>query len=211
MFYIIFSFIWWQIISAVAVSAGYHRYFSHRTFNAPIWYEYVVLLLGPLSGSGPVLSWAGVHRMHHLYSDTHEDPHSPKYKGFLKILFSAFGVTKIPRRFIKDLIKNKRVMFFYKHHLKIRILSGIIGILVLPFTWFLVIFVSPFVYGYLGFGLINALCHRKGIITNSLLANIFTAGEGWHKNHHDDSRDWQIGKKWWQWDTGALVIRIIKI
>lgn len=209
MLYILYSFIWWQVLSAVVISAGYHRYFTHRAFNAPVWYEYLVLLLGPLSGAGHVLGWVGVHRMHHVYSDTEDDPHSPKYKGFWRVLTSTFRVPTIPRKFIKDMLKNKRVMFFYKYHNHIRITILIIGALILPVQWFLVIFISPFLFGYLGFGLINALCHRQGKPTNSWIANVFTAGEGWHKNHHARIKSWQIGKEWYQWDPGAWVIRIV--
>lgn len=209
--YFFISFVWWQVLSAFAISAGYHRYFTHKSFNAPIWYEYAVLILGPLSGSGHVLGWAGVHRMHHAYSDTEHDPHSPKFKGFWKVFTSTFRVPTIPRKFVKDLIRNKRVMFFYKYHLTIRFSLLIIGALIFPIEWFLVFFISPYIFGHLGFGLINALCHKNGIAQNSWVANIFTAGEGWHENHHKDGKDWRIGKKWYQWDTGAWVIKMVRV
>ena len=57
------------ILSSIVVSAGYHRYFAHRAFKAGVWYEYLVLILGPLSGAGHVLGWVGVHRLHHNHSD----------------------------------------------------------------------------------------------------------------------------------------------
>jgi len=210
-FYITISFIWWQILSSVVISAGYHRYFTHQSYTAPVWYEYIVLLLGPLSGSGHVLGWAGVHRMHHAFSDTEEDPHSPKYKGFWKVFLSTFKVPYIPRKFIRDLLRNKRVMFFYRHHNKIRLGSFLVGLILLPIEWFIIIFITPVLYGYLGFGLINAMCHKNGVVRNSWIANIFTGGEGWHVNHHENSKDWRIGKTWWQWDPGAWIIKLIKV
>jgi len=211
LYYTLISFIWWQVLSATVISAGYHRYFSHKSFNAPVWYEYVVLLLGPLSGAGHVLGWVGVHRMHHAYSDTEHDPHSPLFKGFWKVLTSSFKVPRIPRRFIRDMLRNKRVVWFYKYHLYIRIGLLVAGFLLLPLGYFLALFVAPWFYGHLGFGLINALCHKNGVVRNSWLANVFTSGEGWHKNHHDRGMDWRIGKTWWQWDPGALWIKLIRI
>jgi fatty-acid desaturase len=210
-YYFLISFIWWQFLSAAIVSAGYHRYFTHKSFESPVWYEYIVLLLGPLSGAGHLLGWAGVHRMHHAYSDTEKDPHSPKYKGFWKVFTSTFKVQTIPRQFIKDLIRNKRVMFFYKYHLTIRFGFLLFGVVVLPVEWFIVFFISPYFFGHLGFGLINALCHKDGLVRNSWLAALFTGGEGWHENHHIDSKDWQIGKTIWQIDPGAWFIRLIKV
>ena len=52
----ILGFMWWQFIAASAISAGYHRYFSHRSFEAPNWYRYYVQILGMLANPGPVLT-----------------------------------------------------------------------------------------------------------------------------------------------------------
>lgn len=206
---LIYSFIWWLFLSSAVISAGYHRYFSHRSFKAPVWYEYLVLILGPLSGSGSALGWVGVHRMHHNYSDTEKDPHSPKHQPIWRVLTSTFKVPAIRPRHITDLLKNKRVLWFHRHHKKIRLLT-LFGGLLLPFEWYIILIVSPMIYGYLGYGLLNTLCHRHEQVSNSWIANILTGGEGWHANHHDQPRDWRIGKKWWEWDPAAWFIRLIQ-
>jgi len=208
--YLIYSFVWWGFLATTVISAGYHRYFSHRSFSAPVWFEYMTLVLGPLSGSGHCLGWVGAHRMHHKHSDTFLDPHSPKYIGIFKTLTSTWKLKKIPRRYIKDLLKNKRVMWFYKNHTFIRTVTIFISWLFIGIdNWFWFI-IMPMVWGYIGFGLLNTLCHRNGKVCNSILVNIFTMGEGWHINHHENSSDWKIGKKWWQWDPAAWFIRLIK-
>jgi len=206
---LIYSFIWWLFLSSAVISAGYHRYFSHRSFKAPVWYEYLVLILGPLSGSGSALGWVGVHRMHHNHSDTEKDPHSPKYQPMWRVLTSTFKVPAIRPRHITDLLKNKRVLWFHRHHKKIRLLT-LFGGLLLPFEWYIILIISPMIYGYLGYGLLNTLCHRHEHVSNSWIANILTGGEGWHANHHDQPRDWRIGKKWWEWDPAAWFIRLIQ-
>lgn len=212
MIYLLYSFLWWQIISITVISTGYHRYFSHRSFSAGVWYEYYVLMIGSLTGSGSLLGWAGVHRMHHRYSDTENDPHSPRYKGIWKVFTSTFEVPPIKYSSVKDLLKNPRVMFFHRHHRKIRLLTFLLGAGLLPFPWFLVLVVSPMLYGYFGFGLINAFCHDRvsGGAKNSHLVNIFAGGDGFHKNHHERPGDWQIGKKWHEFDPGAWFIRLIR-
>ena len=54
------------------------------------------------------------------------------------------------------------------------------------------------------------MCHSGEGANNSAFVNIFTGGEGWHANHHERPRDWQIGKKWYEWDPAAWFIRLIK-
>ena len=71
-----------------------------------------MLYCGLLCGVRSPLTWAGVHRMHHAYSDTPKDPHSPKHIGKWRVFLSMYRIKTIPRKFIKDLLKNPRVMFF---------------------------------------------------------------------------------------------------
>lgn len=205
---ILYSFIWWQLLAITVVSAGYHRYFAHRAFKAGVWYEYYVLSLGTLLGGGSLLGWAGVHRMHHNHSDTDKDPHSPLYVSFWRVLTSTFKVPAIKHRHVVDLLKNPRVMWFHKWHRVIQLVTFIMGLL-LPFEWFLVLIISPIVYSYIGFGLINAFCHTKNGVRNSYIINLVSGGEGFHKNHHEDPRNWKIGKHWYQVDPAAWFISLI--
>lgn len=209
MYIIFYSFIWWFFLSAIIVSAGYHRYFAHRAFKAPIWYEYLVLILGPLSGAGHVLGWVGVHRLHHNHSDTLNDPHSPKYQPIWRVLTSTFKVPPIKHRHVIDLLRNPRVVWFYKNHMKIRIATFAFSVL-LPLEISIIFIYAPMFWGYLGFGLLNTICHSGDKVRNSAFVNIFTGGEGWHANHHDKPRDWQIGRKWYEWDPAAWFIQLIK-
>jgi stearoyl-CoA desaturase (delta-9 desaturase) len=206
----IVSFVWWQWISATAISSGYHRYFSHRSFKTGEWYKWYVQFVGIFANPGPVLTWAATHRMHHAYSDSEKDPHSPKFKGFLKIYTSRWGDNvKIKRRFLTGLISDRSVKFFHTHYFTLSILLA--GSLFLVDPLLLIFgYCIPVVLAFHGYGLLNAYTHKDGKPKNSFFANILTAGEGWHKNHHDRGGDWRIGRKWWQWDTGAIFIRIIK-
>ena len=204
--YVILSFIWWQILSVTVVSSGYHRYFAHRAFNASKWYEYYVLFLGTLTASGPLLGWVGVHRLHHNHTDTENDPHSPRHQGVIPVLTSTFKVKAIKHRVIKDLLRNRRVMWYYRNHMIIRVGTAIGAFVLLSFPMFLVLFVSPMIYAYIGFGTINAFAHKDGKIFNNHWLNILSAGEGYHNNHHKNPRAWRLGK----YDMSAVFIRMIK-
>ena len=206
MSYLILSFIWWQILSITVVSSGYHRYFAHRAFKTHSFYEHWVLFLGTLTGSGPLLGWVGVHRQHHNHTDTEDDPHSPRHQGFMPVLTSTFKVKAIRHRVIKDLLRNKHVMWYYRNHMIIRCSTALACFVLLSFPMFLVVFISPIIYSYIGFGSINALCHRNGKVVNLMWINLLAAGEGYHKNHHENPRSWKLGA----YDPSALFIKLIK-
>ena len=65
-----------------AVTGGYHRYFSHRSYKTHRAVQFGLALLAQSSAQKSVLWWAAKHRHHHLFSDTEADIHSPRHKGF---------------------------------------------------------------------------------------------------------------------------------
>ena len=66
----------------VAVTAGYHRYFSHRSYKTSRAFQFFLAFLAMTSAQKGVLWWAAHHRHHHKYSDQKEDVHSPLQRGF---------------------------------------------------------------------------------------------------------------------------------
>ena len=111
------AFAWWYVIAIIAISGGYHRYYSHKSFSAGRWYDYAVNVLGIFSGAGPAMTWAGTHRQHHAYSDTEDDPHSYTRKGWFAVYVNTWGYDfKIKRRFIKRLLSDKLLRWFYTNY-----------------------------------------------------------------------------------------------
>lgn len=205
--YILFaSFVWWQLLVITTLSSGFHRYFSHQAFKAPVWYEYLVLSLGPLAGTGSLLGWAAVHRLHHAKSDTEDDPHSPVYLGYWNVLVSRLKIRRISKKYYLDLIQNPRVAWFHKHHYGIRLLTFLLGALLLPWPVFLAFIVLPIFWGYLSFGVVNTVGHWYGKPRNSFLANVFLPGEGDHLVHHRHPNWYHITKAW---DPTARFIDLI--
>jgi len=204
------GFIWYQWIAITAITTGYHRYASHNSFKTGKWYEYYFCILGLFANAGPVLTWASAHRMHHFFSDTEKDPHSPKHMSALKVYFGFWGesLSIIPRS-LRMLANNKIYMFFYNHYFTLQLTVAVVMLLINPYL-FLFGFCFPVVLAMHGFGLVNWFTHRKDGVQNSAVANILTGGEGWHKNHHEKPRNWKLGKTVWQLDPGAWVIQLIK-
>lgn len=204
------AFLWWYVIAIVAISGGYHRYYSHKSFAANKWYSYAVNLLGIFSGAGPVLSWVGAHRMHHAYSDTNKDPHSYKFKGFWSIYLNTWGYgLHIDRKFIRELLKDRVVRWFYKNYFKLNIAIILIFTLIDP-LFMIFGYALPTVFAFHGYGILNTLGHRAAQPRNTWIGNILTAGEGWHLNHHKKGWEYQIGWESWQFDPTATFIRFIK-
>ena len=190
----VLGYVFYYVAALLGISMGYHRYFSHRSFDASPAAEIVMLFFGQICGGRSAITWAAVHRMHHAGSDTERDPHSPKYKGWLNVLLSKWRVDYIPRKYIADLLKNPRVVFFHRYGNYIHA-SWAIAILALGGISGFVSFVAmPYVLAYLGFGLLNWLAHTKGEPADIPYANLFAPGEGWHKQHHDRPRDSRLHK-----------------
>ena len=204
-FVIIFlGFIWYQFISVIGLSIGLHRYFAHNQFKfkylSSFW-ETLVLFLSLLAGSRSPLGWIGAHRIHHRYSDTKKDPHSPLHIGFFNVLFSTWKVKEIPITYVRDLYTNKRVMFFHKHWKKIWGITGIISLLISS-EFFLIFVVSPFIFGWLSYGIFNSLGHKDGKPVTNRFINLLSGGEGPHDVHHSNSKQIKLSK----YDISGIII-----
>ena len=165
----------YYILVTIGITLGYHRYFSHGEFKASKLSEIIMLLCGVLCGGRSALTWAGVHRMHHAYADTDKDPHGTGWTAFL----SLWKVKQIPRKFVKDLIKNPRVMWFHKYGKYIAILAFIL----FPIQMLIIFFLS-----YLGFGMLNRFGHKDGKPVNRWWINLIAPWEGNHEDHHNVSK-----------------------
>lgn len=182
---LLYGYMIYYLLATIGITIGYHAYFSHAEFKVSPWLENTMLVCGLICGGKSVLNWCVAHRMHHEYTDTDKDPHSPKHKG-LAVLFSIWKIDYAPKRFYKGLINNPRVMWFHKHGWKLLIALSIVALLLGVFIEAILI---PFVFSYIGYGIINYYGHSNGKPVNRLWLNIIAPGEGSHANHHDFSRD----------------------
>ena len=73
--------------AAFGVTAGSHRYFTHRAYRANSKLRYFLIFLQTLSAQEDIIKWVRDHRVHHKFTDTNADPHNSK-RGFF---FSHMG------------------------------------------------------------------------------------------------------------------------
>jgi stearoyl-CoA desaturase (delta-9 desaturase) len=178
------------------VTAGYHRYFSHRAFSTSRPFAFVLAFLAQSTMQKGALWWASRHRHHHLYSDRVEDHHSPKQHGFLHAhvgwLFDGTQETEWKR--VKDFSKHAELVFLNKFYLLPPIALAIACFLLAGWPGLFIGFFASTVFTWHGTFTINSLAHvwgtrryaTKDDSRNNFWLALLTLGEGWHNNHHHD-------------------------
>jgi len=193
------------------VTAGYHRYFSHRSFKLNRFWQFCLAALAQSSGQKGVLWWAAHHRDHHKYSDRKADLHSPVHDGFWWshlgwILSDEYDVYD-PRR-IADFDRYPELRWLDTFDLAPMIAYGAAIYFIGGWAAFVWGFIGSTVLLYHGTFLINSLSHIWGTrrfptpdeSRNNFLLALITMGEGWHNNHHHFMSSARQGIRWWEVD-----------
>lgn len=198
---IVFGLIWSQIISHFGASILLHRYYCHKQFAVPSWIEWIGLFMLSVAYIRTPIGWIASHRMHHTYSDTSNDPHASEHVGFLKVLLTTWNIPSIPSKFARDLYKNPRLVFFHNHHKKILLAHWTVSYIISPY-FFIGYALIPFVFAKIGFGLLNTVGHSSPGGSNVPWLNFFIAGEGYHKEHHNNPQLVRLHKR----DTAGWLV-----
>jgi stearoyl-CoA desaturase (delta-9 desaturase) len=203
---LIYGFIFYYFSALIGISIGYHRYFTHGSFKTSKPFELIFLIFGLICGGRSALTWAAVHRYHHSTSDTEKDPHSPIFQGAIKVILSQWKLSYIPKKYILPLLKNNMLKFFHKYGIYMYALYALV-IFLLGINIFIIFFISPLVFSWIGFGLLNYFAHKDGDVKNVPYMNILAPGEGWHKTHHEYPMKYKLHK----WDIAGVIIERIFI
>ena len=208
---------WLRIFS---IGAGYHRLFSHRAYSTSRVFQFLLAFLAQSSAQKSVLWWASKHRHHHLHSDTGEDVHSPRHKGFVyshmgwifsrKHDFADFGK-------VADLMRYPELMWLHRYELVPPIVLGVLCFVAAGWSGLVVGFLWSTVLVYHATFCINSLAHVSGstrYVTgddsrNNWLLALFTMGEGWHNNHHAFQSSVRQGFRWWEIDPTYYLLRAL--
>lgn len=219
------GFSWWGIalcalsyfVRMFGVTAGFHRYFSHRTFRLNRFWQFMLAFLAETSAQKGVLWWAANHRHHHRYSDMPEDLHSPVQRGFW---WSHVGWILCPdnhrERYseVKDLAKYPELVWLDKNQYVPTMLYAVALALIFgPVGLFYGYFLSTALLWHGTFS-INSVMHvfgRRVYRTtddsrNSMIFALVTMGEGWHNNHHYYPGSAAQGFRWWQIDMSWYLL-----
>jgi stearoyl-CoA desaturase (delta-9 desaturase) len=200
------------------ITAGYHRYFAHRSFRTGRAFQLVLAVLGAASAQKGALWWAAHHRDHHRWSDEPGDIHSPIRQGFLWSHMGWFLSTRYDRtrhERIADFARFPELRWLDRWHLvpPVALGAGLLAAGGLPaLLWGF--FVSTTLLWH-GTFVINSLAHligRRRYETgdesrNSFLMALVTLGEGWHNNHHFFASTANQGWFWWELDVSYAVLR----
>jgi len=208
------------LVRMFGITAGYHRYFSHRSYKTSRVFQFVLAWLGCSALQKGPLWWAANHRHHHRFSDTPDDPHSPRTSNFWWshigwVLSNNYEATDMVT--VRDWTRYPELRWLNRNH-------WIPG-LVLAATCFLIggwsglvwgFFISTVVLYHAVFA-VNSLCHifgKRRYATpddsrNNLLVAVFTLGEGWHNNHHYYQSSANQGFRWWEIDISYYVLRLL--
>ncbi len=215
------------------ITAFYHRYFSHRSYEVGRVVQFVGAVLGAAATQRGPLWWAAHHRHHHRASDTDDDVHSPHAHGFA---WSHIGWIADRRNYatdlsaVPDLAKFPELRWLDRHDLVVpmTLLASLFGLGYGLQAWWPELGTSPLQMAVWGFGVsttllfhatacINSLCHvfgrkvwpTKDESKNSLLLALITFGEGWHNNHHWCPGTVRQGFRWWQVDLSWYVLVVM--
>src|ERR1700733_3146229 len=109
------------IVTALGVTLGFHRMFTHRAFESGRTFKAIVAVMGSMAVQGSVITWVADHRKHHAFTDQAGDPHSPHLSGpgfagavkglwhaHVGWLFESVGMAE-RERFAPDLVKDRVV------------------------------------------------------------------------------------------------------
>lgn len=213
--------------NGLSITAGYHRLWSHKSYEAHPLVRGIFALGGALSLQNTIKEWCSNHRKHHRYTDDVDlDPYSAK-RGFF---FSHIGwmlrdypATEPDYSNIKDLARDPVVNWQEKWYWHLAFALNVLVPLALGAL------AGDALGGFLVIGVLRlAICHHSTFFINSLahawghqpysdrntsrdnpVVALLTYGEGYHNFHHTFQWDYRNGIRWWQFDPTKWLIRTL--
>jgi stearoyl-CoA desaturase (delta-9 desaturase) len=204
------------------VTAGYHRYFAHKSFRTGRVFQFVLAFIAQLSAQRGVLWWAAHHRAHHRHSDTDQDLHSPVRSSFWHAHFGWIIEEKNhPTNFegIRDFAKYPELVWLDRNPYVPPVALGVLVFALGGWSALIVGYVWSLIACYHATFCINSLAHvhgRQRFVTgdhsrNNWMLAIATMGEGWHNNHHAFPNAARQGFKWWEFDLTFAILRALSL
>ncbi|OIN04787.1 acyl-CoA desaturase [Oceanisphaera psychrotolerans] len=209
--------------SCLSITAGYHRLWAHKAYDAHPLLQWLFALGGALSLQNSAYHWCADHRRHHRHvDDLDKDPYSASrglwfsHMGWMLRHYHTPDDSNIP-----DLKRNPILQFQHKHYLPLTLVMNIALPLLLGFwhgdIWGMLLMagVLRLFLGHHVTFFINSLAHywgrqpytsKNSARDNDLLA-VLTFGEGYHNFHHLFEFDYRNGIRWWHYDPTKWLIR----
>jgi len=203
-----------------AITGGYHRYFSHKTYKTSRAFQFALAALACSATQKGPLWWAGNHRLHHKHADGPEDLHSPShglYHAHVGWVFERrFDATPLDR--IADFARYPELVWLNRNHHVPGIALALLCALIGGFSGVVWGFLVSTVVLWHSTYTINSLAHTWGTrrydtddtSRNNPWLALLTLGEGWHNNHHHFCSATRQGFRWWEIDITYYALRALQ-
>jgi stearoyl-CoA desaturase (Delta-9 desaturase) len=227
------------LLTGLGLTVGYHRLFTHRAFSTGVVTSCAFIIMGSMAARGPMLSWVAMRRRHHELSDHEGDLHSPnlhgttplgRLLGFLHAHLTWMIEHDYPNvaHYVPDLMAQRTLVAVTRHY-HAWVLLGLLAPAAIggavTGTWWGAF--SGFLWGGIvrmfvveqSMSAINSVMHRFGArrfatrgdnSRNLGVIALLAWGEGWHNNHHAFPYSAAFGLRWFEFDPGFLLIRLLE-
>jgi len=212
------------VAGSLGIGLGFHRLLTHKSYKTPKWLEYVFTTLGTLGLQGSPINWVATHRIHHKFTETERDPHSPSHGTYWAHIGWVFrGTSQMHdqatlQRFVPDMLRDRFHVLLSRFYI---VPITISAILLWAFFGFEIMLWGVFVRTVIGWHttfLVNSATHIWGsrrfdttdTSTNNFWIAMMTWGEGWHNNHHAHPTSARHGLTWKEFDLNWLEIKLLE-
>ncbi|KAJ3075269.1 hypothetical protein HDU98_008746 [Podochytrium sp. JEL0797] len=212
----------YYFFSGLGITAGYHRYWSHRSYDATRLWQYIMLAAGSSAMQGSIKWWGRGHRVHHRFTDTPKDPYNAKYGFFWSHM--GWMIMKQPRLAtvdVSDFAADPLVKFQHKYYPLFALFWAFaVPTLVAGLGWgdwaggFFFAGITRLVFVHHATFCVNSLAHWIGDYTfddkhtpkDHWITALVTCGEGYHNFHHEFPADYRNAIKFYQYDPTKWLI-----
>ena len=213
------------LLVGISVCAGYHRYFSHKSYECAPVVQVLFAVFGAMAAQGSILAWASGHRRHHRHTDEDWDPYNIKRGFWWSHMLWIFEKYDADYSNVPDLQRNPIVRWQERWCTPLLLGGGFavpagVGALCGD-AW----------AGLLWGGFLRiVICHHTAFLVNSAshsfgrqtfdptvsardnwLVALLTLGEGYHSFHHRFPGDYRNGVRWYQWDPAKWLIAVLRV
>ena len=218
-----FLIIWW-LTGSVGIGLGFHRQLTHRGFQTPNWLKHLFAIFGSMALQGSPIDWVATHRLHHAFTETDKDPHSPRHGkywahvGWVTVGTSQDNGEEVEKKYIPDLLKDPFLVFLSKFWYVPTILTGVLLGFIGGFS---MVIWGVFLTATIGWHFtwfVNSITHvwgsrrfeTKDDSTNNAFVAAVSWGEGWHNNHHAYPTSARHGLTWKEIDLNWLQLKALE-
>jgi stearoyl-CoA desaturase (delta-9 desaturase) len=214
-------------ITIASVTIFLHRHQAHHALDLSPAVSHFFRFWLWLTTATVTREWVAIHRKHHACCETEEDPHSPRFKGILMVLFGGLWLyqreaarAETLSRFGHGTPDDYFERELYTKHRNLGILlMALIDIALFGLPGVAIFMVQMMWIPFWAAGVINGLGHYFGYrnfetpdaSTNILPWGILVGGEELHNNHHAYMASARLSNKWWEFDIGWAYIRLLAL